>query len=152
MAELAKSWCFEEATLGVAALNAYYARKELLDPLGATYDEPIELPDGTGDAAYLDALDLALVELDSRFRPDAVFYLAGADPFEGDRLGRLKLTKAGLAARDALVLGECRRLGLPVAIAMAGGYARNIDDTVDIHAMTVTTAARLFRQPRAASL
>ena len=64
----------------------------------------------------------------------------------------LKLTKAGLAARDELVLGECRRLGLPVAIAMAGGYARNIDDTVDIHAMTVTAAARLFRQPRAASL
>ena len=117
-----------------------------------TSDLDVELPDDTGDTGYLDALDAALPRVFARSRPQLVIYLAGADPFEGDRLGRLKLTKAGLAARDALVLGECRRLGLPVAIAMAGGYARNIDDTVDIHAMTVTTAARLFRQPRAASL
>lgn len=117
-----------------------------------TSDLDVELPDDTGDTGYLDALDAALPRVFARSRPQLVIYLAGADPFEGDRLGRLKLTKAGLAARDELVLGECRRLGLPVAIAMAGGYARNIDDTVDIHTMTVTTAARLFRQPRAASL
>ena len=112
----------------------------------------MELPDDTGDTGYLDALDAALPTVFARAAPQLVIYLAGADPFAGDRLGRLKLSKAGLAARDELVLSECRRRGLPVAIAMAGGYARDIDDTVDIHAATISTAARLFRQPAAASL
>jgi len=107
-------------------------------------DLDVELPDGTGDDAYLAALADALA-VTFRHDPHFVIYLAGADPYEGDRLGRLKLTRAGLAARDALVLGECRRRSLPVAIAMAGGYARQIDDTVDIHAMTIETAVRLTR-------
>ena len=116
-----------------------------------TSDLDVELPDGTGDVGYLAALDDALVQVFAG-DPQLIIYLAGADPFEDDRLGRLKLSKAGLAARDELVLSECRRRGLPVAIAMAGGYARDIDDTVDIHAATISTAARLFRQPAAASL
>ena len=108
-----------------------------------TSDLDVELPDGTSDEAYLAALDDALA-LVFRHQPDLVIYLAGADPFEDDRLGRLKLTKAGLAARDERVLGECRRRSLPVAIAMAGGYARQIDDTVAIHAATIDTARRIF--------
>lgn len=116
-----------------------------------TSDLDVELPDGTSDEAYLAALDDALASV-FRHQPDLVIYLAGADPFEDDRLGRLKLTKAGLAARDELVLGECRHRGLPVAIAMAGGYARQIDDTVDIHVATVSTAAHIFRARKAASL
>lgn len=108
-----------------------------------TSDLDVELPDGTGDEAYLAALDDALA-LVFRHQPDLVIYLAGADPFEDDRLGRLKLTQAGLAARDERVLGECRRRSLPVAIAMAGGYARQIDDTVAIHAATIDTARRIF--------
>lgn len=108
-----------------------------------TSDLDVELPDGTDDDAYLAALDDALA-LVFRHQPDLVIYLAGADPFEDDRLGRLRLTKAGLAARDERVLGECRRRSLPVAIAMAGGYARQIDDTVAIHAATINTARRIF--------
>ncbi len=108
-----------------------------------TSDLDVELPDGTSDEAYLAALDDALA-LVFRHQPDLVIYLAGADPFEDDRLGRLKLTKAGLAARDERVLGECWRRNLPVAIAMAGGYARQIDDTVAIHATTIDTARRIF--------
>lgn len=108
-----------------------------------TSDLDVELPDGTGDDAYLAALDDALA-LVFRHQPDLVIYLAGADPFEDDRLGRLRLTKAGLTARDERVLTECRHRSLPVAIAMAGGYARQIDDTVAIHAATINTARRIF--------
>ncbi|HOB45516.1 MAG TPA: histone deacetylase [Zoogloea sp.] len=116
-----------------------------------TSDLDVELPDGTGDVGYLAALDDALVQVFAG-DPQLIIYLAGADPFEDDRLGRLKLSKAGLAARDELVLSECRRRGLPVAVAMAGGYARQIDDTVSIHAVTIETAARLFRARQFASL
>jgi acetoin utilization deacetylase AcuC-like enzyme len=70
-----------------------------------------------------------------------VIYLAGADPFAGDRLGRLDLSKAGLAARDQLIFNLCCEAGLPVAVVMAGGYARQVEDTVDIHLQTVKTAA-----------
>lgn len=110
-------------------------------------DLDVELPDGTGDDAYLAALDPALAHVFEHFLPDLVIYLAGADPFAGDRLGRLALSFEGLAARDERVLGECRRRGIPVAIAMAGGYAHAIDDTVSIHCQTVLTAARLFGPP-----
>ena len=75
---------------------------------------------------------------------DFAFYLAGSDPFEGDKLGRLKVTKQGLLQRDQLVLETCRNAGLPVAIVMAGGYAHQIEDTVDIHLGTITTALSLF--------
>jgi acetoin utilization deacetylase AcuC-like enzyme len=103
-------------------------------------DLDVALPDGTDDAAYLDALDAALDRTFADAAFDLVFYLAGADPFAGDRLGRMRLTKLGLQQRDRRVLARCQQLGLPVAIAMAGGYAHNIDDIVDIHAATIRTA------------
>ena len=115
-------------------------------------DLDVELPDGTTDDTYLTALQAALGPVFARGKPDMVIYLAGADPYEDDRLGRLKLTKAGLAERDQLVFDKVRQRGLPIAIAMAGGYARNIDDTVEIHANTVCAAARHFRARQVASL
>jgi acetoin utilization deacetylase AcuC-like enzyme len=107
-------------------------------------DLDIELADGTGDAEYLWHLERGLDESLERSRPQLALYLAGADPHEGDRLGRLKLTFRGLAQRDALVLGRLAARGIPVAIAMAGGYGRDIDDTVAIHATTILTARRLL--------
>lgn len=105
-------------------------------------DLDIELEDGTGDALYLDMLEEGVQRALAMAQADLAIYLAGADPFEGDRLGRLKLTKAGLKRRDELVLGLCRERRLPVAVTMAGGYARNVEDIVDIHAATVRAAAR----------
>ncbi len=113
----------------------------------AASDLDIELPDGTADAEYLAALEGALAQVFDAFRPDLAIYLAGADPYQGDRLGRLALSRAGLAERDRRVLAACRTAGVPVAIAMAGGYAHHIDDTVAIHAATVETAARVWRHP-----
>lgn len=105
-------------------------------------DIDIELADGCQDAVYLAALDEALAILDRRFSPDLLIYLAGADPYHGDRLGRLALTKQGLSARDERVFSFCRARAIPVAVAMAGGYAQPISDTVDIHFQTVVCAAR----------
>ena len=107
-------------------------------------DLDVELDDETEDAAYLATLRVALPLALERSRHDLAIYLAGADPFHGDRLGKLALTKAGLAARDRLVLTTLRDAGIPVAIAMAGGYADNIDDIVDIHFATVSLALELF--------
>lgn len=103
-------------------------------------DLDVELPDGADDARYLNALRSALSPVLKEEKPDLVIYLAGADPYRGDTLGRLALSKEGLAARDAMVLNRCSAMGLPVAIVMAGGYARPIEDTVDIHATTVRLA------------
>ncbi len=107
----------------------------------ATSDLDVALPDGTGDADYLDALDRALAQLFKRFAPQLIIYLAGADPHEDDRLGRLKLSHEGMAARDRHVLQMAQHLGLPVAVAMAGGYGRDIEQTVAIHLQTITLAA-----------
>jgi acetoin utilization deacetylase AcuC-like enzyme len=106
-------------------------------------DLDIALPDATDDDAYLAALERGLDEALVRAEAELAIYLAGADPFVDDRLGRLSLSKSGLAARDRLVLGRCRALGLPVAVTMAGGYARTIHDTVDIHTYTVRLACSL---------
>jgi acetoin utilization deacetylase AcuC-like enzyme len=103
----------------------------------------VELDDGVRDAAYLAALCTTLPLALERFAPDLAIYLAGADPYEGDRLGRMALTKSGLAARDRYVLGTLADLHIPVAITMAGGYAESIDDIVDIHAATVSIALEL---------
>jgi acetoin utilization deacetylase AcuC-like enzyme len=111
----------------------------------ATSDLDVELDDGTRDGPYLAALRIVLPRALDRAQPDLVIYLAGADPYEGDRLGRLSLTKAGLGARDRYVLGTLREHALPVAIAMAGGYAEHIDDTVDIHFETIRIALSLWR-------
>jgi acetoin utilization deacetylase AcuC-like enzyme len=101
-------------------------------------DLDVDLPSGTGDAEYLRALDGALDALPDG---DIAFYLAGADPWEGDRLGRLALTKAGLRARDELVLSRLR--GLPMCVVLAGGYAPDVRDTVDINAATVEAVLAL---------
>lgn len=106
-------------------------------------DLDVELPDDTGDEAYLAALDAALDTVFTRARPELVIYLAGADPYAGDRLGRLALSIDGLRRRDERVLGRCRAADVPVAVAMAGGYAQPIDDTVTIHFNTLCTAARV---------
>ena len=100
----------------------------------------IELDDGTGDDEYLARLGAALPNVLAGAAPDLVVYLAGADPHEGDRLGRLSLTFDGLARRDHLVLGAAREVGIPVAITIAGGYGRDIDTTVEVHCRTVRAA------------
>jgi acetoin utilization deacetylase AcuC-like enzyme len=107
-------------------------------------DLDIELADGTGDDEYLWHLERGLDETLERARPQLVFYLAGADPYEDDRLGRLKLTKGGLLRRDEHVLRTLDARGIPVAIAMAGGYARDIDDSVEIHAHTLQAARAIY--------
>lgn len=106
----------------------------------------VGLPDGCDDAGYLDALDAALAALEARFEPDFVFYLAGADPYIGDRLGRLDLTPRGLAERDRRVFAFAFRRRLPVAVAMAGGYGRVIEETCAIHATTVAIADAFHRR------
>ncbi|MBK6337487.1 MAG: histone deacetylase [Betaproteobacteria bacterium] len=114
----------------------------------ARSDLDIELADGTGDVDYLATLRAALPRVLDRSRPQLAVYLAGADPYVGDRLGRLALSKAGLAARDRLVLDALQREGVPVAIAMAGGYAHAIDDSVDIHLATIAEALARFAPRR----
>lgn len=109
----------------------------------ADSDFDVALPDGTGDAAYLQALRQALAHLYRRCAPQLIIYLAGADPHEGDRLGRLKLTLAGLAARDRMVLQQARQRAIPVAVTMAGGYGKNIQDSVAAHVQTIALAARI---------
>lgn len=106
-------------------------------------DLDVELDDGTGDAAYLATLRAAMSAVLARVTPDLAIYLAGADPYAGDRLGRLALSKQGLAQRDRMVLGSLRERDVPVAIAMAGGYAEDIEDSVDIHEATVAAALEL---------
>jgi acetoin utilization deacetylase AcuC-like enzyme len=115
-------------------------------------DLDVELPDGCTDAAYLDALDGAMAALwrhHGSLPPGLVFYVAGADPHEGDRLGRLKLSRAGLAERDRRVFSACRERGIAVAVSMAGGYGRDIEDTVAVHLRTLqeACAAALASQP-----
>jgi len=100
----------------------------------------VELDDGTTDDDYLARLAGVLPVVLARAAPDLVVYLAGADPHENDRLGRLRLTFDGLARRDAFVLESCRDVGLPVCLTIAGGYGRAIDDTVAAHVNTVRVA------------
>lgn len=104
-------------------------------------DLDIELDDGTTDRVYLDMLEEGVQRALALAHADLAIYLAGADPFSGDRLGRLKVSKEGLATRDRFVLELCHQQRLPVAIAMAGGYAREVTDIVDIHTETVRRAA-----------
>jgi acetoin utilization deacetylase AcuC-like enzyme len=101
----------------------------------------VELADGTGDEEYLARLAGTLPQVLAAAAPDLVLYIAGADPHEGDALGRLKLTFDGLARRDAYVLERCREVGIPVAITIGGGYGKRIEDTVAVHLRTVRVAA-----------
>jgi acetoin utilization deacetylase AcuC-like enzyme len=103
----------------------------------------VELDDGTRDDEYLERLAAYLPRVLAASSPDLVVYLAGADPHEGDRLGRLGLTFDGLARRDAMVLDACREIGVPVCVTIAGGYGRDIGDTVQVHVNTVRVAAAM---------
>ena len=108
-------------------------------------DLDVALPDGCRDDAYLEALEQALITLAQRFEPGLVIYLAGADPFEGDRLGRLKLTYDGLEARDRRVFDWAFQRRLPLAFAMAGGYGTRIEETVQVQVNTFRVAREYWR-------
>ena len=105
-------------------------------------DLDIALADATGDEDYLDALRMAWEKL-AEFRADLVIYIAGADPYASDRLGRLALTKEGLRQRDEIVVAACRAAHIPLAVTLGGGYAQVLEDIVDIHLSTVHTAKRM---------
>lgn len=111
-------------------------------------DLDVDLPDGCTDEPYLQALEHALDELDRRFEPGLVIYLAGADPYEGDRLGRLKLSYDGLEARDRRVFDWVWQRRIPLAFAMAGGYGINIDETVQVQMNTWSVALEYWRRWR----
>ena len=106
-------------------------------------DLDVALPDGTDDGEFLDTLERGLHETLEKAEAQLAIYLAGADPFEDDKLGRMSISKEGLAERDCLVLEACRGRGIPVAVTMAGGYARKVEDTVDIHFQTIQRAASM---------
>ncbi len=108
----------------------------------------VELPDGTGDEEYLRTLAAQLPRVFAH-EPTVVFYLGGADPYAGDKLGRLSLSVGGLRARDELVLRECRDRRVPVVTVMSGGYAVDVSDTVEIHCNTIRAVRAVFA-PRAA--
>lgn len=122
-----REWCY---TFSMHASKNYPFRK-------IASDCDIEFADGTQDDEYLSMLHTALEYVWAAARPDIVFYLAGADPYEGDGLGRLSLTKSGLLARDQMVIQRADADGVPIVVTMAGGYGINILDTVDIHYHTV---------------
>jgi acetoin utilization deacetylase AcuC-like enzyme len=124
----------EVFTLSVHGANNYPFRKE-------PSNLDMELPDGAGDEPFLEVVGDGLRRALHAGPFDLAFFLAGADPFEGDRLGRLGVSKEGLGRRDRLVLNTCRKAGLPVAVVMGGGYAEPVEDTVDIHFNTVRLAA-----------
>jgi acetoin utilization deacetylase AcuC-like enzyme len=100
----------------------------------------INLSDGVEDAEYLDELEKGLDEALSNFQPDLIYYIAGADPYRDDQLGGLKLSIAGLEKRDRLVFTKARAKNIPVAVTLAGGYARRVEDTIEIHTNTIRVA------------
>jgi acetoin utilization deacetylase AcuC-like enzyme len=133
-----------ENDAGVFTFSMHGAKNYPVFKARSTLD--VELPDGTGDEDYLRALAEHLPRVFAH-RPDILFYLGGADPYAGDKLGRLALSIMGLRARDEFVLGECRARGVPVATVMSGGYAADIDDTVEIHCNTIRAAKATAAAP-----
>ncbi len=120
-------------TLSVHGAANYPFRKE-------ESDLDIALPDGADDALYLDAVDRG-VRVALEHAPDVVFFVAGVDAFHGDALGRLSVSRTGMAARDRRVYDLCEAAGVPVVTVMAGGYAPDVDTIADLHAATVRAAA-----------
>ena len=106
----------------------------------------IGLWSGDGDEKYLPLIRSHFPSLYIEYKPDLIFYLAGADPYEDDQLGNLRLTMEGLIERDRIIIGEARRLGLPLVILLAGGYAKDVADTVSVHLNTIKTAQRIQRK------
>jgi acetoin utilization deacetylase AcuC-like enzyme len=109
-------------------------------------DLDIALPDGCGDVDYLAALENALLDLEGRFTPDFVLYLAGADPHEGDRLGRLKLSFDGMQARDRRIFDWCFKRRIPCVFAMGGGYGTDIATTVQVQENTYRIAVEYWQR------
>jgi acetoin utilization deacetylase AcuC-like enzyme len=107
----------------------------------------IELPDGTSDNEYLETLNEALPRI-FLHNPDIIFYLGGADPFERDKLGRLGLTMNGLMKRDEAVLNFAKEREIPIVTVMSGGYAQDINDTVEIHCNTIRAVKKVFTNSR----
>jgi acetoin utilization deacetylase AcuC-like enzyme len=122
-------------TFSMHGANNFPFRKE-------TSDLDVMLDDGVGDDEYLALLGRHLPVVLDRARPDVVFYVSGADPYQGDRLGRLALTIDGLRVRDATVFDTCRSHGVPVVVTMGGGYAADLEAIVTIHANTLREAVR----------
>jgi len=131
----------------VFTMSIHGARNFPLRKVAGSLDVPLE--DGVDDTAYLQLLEPAVTESLDRGKPDFVFYIAGADPYEGDRLGRLRLSRGGLIERDRLVLSAVVAHGLPVAIVCGGGYCEDLDAIAEIHAATMLEAARV--QPQLAA-
>jgi acetoin utilization deacetylase AcuC-like enzyme len=113
-----------------------------------TSDLDIALPDGAGDEQFLEGLLSGLRRSIAEARADLAIYLAGSDPYAGDRLGRLAVSKDGLAERDRMVYQACREAGLPAAVVMAGGYAREVSDTVEIHYHSILLASQMLARER----
>ena len=126
-------------TFSIHGENNFPFRKE-------ASDIDIGLADGTQDVAYLEALSVGLATLEQRFQPEFIIYLAGADPHEGDRLGRLKLSFDGMAQRDQMVMDFANDHQCPIAIAMAGGYGVNINTTVQVHTQTIQLALKHYNR------
>lgn len=126
-------------TLSMHGANNFPFKKE-------QSDLDIALPDGCNDEVYLHSLSAALDQLDSRFKADCLIFLAGADPHEGDRLGRLDISKDGMRLRDEMVFQYALDRQLPIAFSMAGGYGKEIESTVDIHFQTIKTALQFQKQ------
>jgi acetoin utilization deacetylase AcuC-like enzyme len=123
-------------TLSIHGARNFPFRKE-------ASDLDITLEDGATDADYLPLVEEHVPRVLDAHAPDIVFYVSGADPYHGDRLGRLKLTIDGLRRRDALVFAACRARRIPVVVTMAGGYAADVDAIVTIHANTIREAAQV---------
>jgi acetoin utilization deacetylase AcuC-like enzyme len=123
----------------IFTLSLHGARNYPFNKQQSSLDVP--LPDGCEDEPYLEALAAALAQVKARFEPQFVLYLAGADPHESDRLGRLKVTKAGMATRDLMVMQYAQSQRCPMAIMMAGGYSTDVNQIVEIHLQTVRLAA-----------
>lgn len=126
-------------TLSIHGENNFPFKKE-------SSDLDLGLADGCDDQAYLQSLNQCLEKLDSRFKTDFVIYLAGADPHEGDRLGRLKLSKTGMRLRDETIFQYALDKQIPLAFSMAGGYGKEIESTVEIHFQTIQTALHFQQQ------
>lgn len=125
-------------TFSIHGRNNFPFRKEISDI-------DVALADGVGDGDYLEALERGLRQALAASRAELAVYVAGADAYAGDRLGRLALSRAGLAARDRMVLDHCRRAGIAVAVVMGGGYAADVEAIVEIHLQTVRAAVELAR-------
>jgi acetoin utilization deacetylase AcuC-like enzyme len=126
-------------TLSIHGENNFPFKKE-------ESDLDVGLADGCNDETYLQSLSASLDQLDARFKPNCLIFLAGADPHEGDRLGRLKISKNGMRLRDEMVFEYALGGQLPIAFSMAGGYGKEIESTVDIHFQTIKTALRFQKQ------